>query len=288
MNIVLLILGTVLSVLFIIFLMKGSKYDQWLEALDGDDFPLKTIYVVGLMWQETKIGKLRGKIETNLKNNTTLYYSENYSTFYAQINWAQVLSFVHLILAITFLLAGGALGSTSLFYLAVGIFFAVFTGYYFLTFYTNKLQTRSTECDAEFPNSISKLALIVNSGVILNDAWKMVANGKEGVYYDLMKDSCIQMDNGVSSVEAIRLFGEKSGSDNVKKFTTALIQSIEKGGADLPQFLVNQSSELWATRRQVLLQKGEKAAGALLIPILLMFGGVMLIVIAAAMQSFSM
>ena len=288
MNIVLLILGTVLSVLFIIFLMKGSKYDQWLEALDGDDFPLKTIYVVGLMWQETKIGKLKGKIETDLKNNTTLYYSENYSTFYAQINWAQVLSFVHLILAIAFLLAGGALGSTSLFYLAVGVFFAVFTGYYFLTFYGNKLQTRSEECDAEFPNSISKLALIVNSGVILNDAWKMVANGKDGVYYDLMKDSCVQMDNGVSSVEAIRLFGEKSGSDNVKKFTTALIQSIEKGGADLPQFLVNQSSELWASRRQILLQKGEKAAGALLIPILLMFGGVMLIVIAAAMQSFGM
>ena len=37
-----------------------------------------------------------------------------------------------------------------------------------------------------------------------------------------------------------------------------------------------------------MLQKGEKAAGALLMPIALMFCGVMLIVIAAAMQSFSM
>ncbi len=286
MNIALLIIGTVLTVLFIIFLLKGSKYDQWLEALDGDDFPLKTIYVVGLMWQETKLGKLKGKIENDLKTNTTLYYSENYSTFYAQICWAQVLSFIHLILAVTFLLAGGALGFSCIFFLGVGCFFSVFTGYYFLTYLGNKLEARSLECDTEFPNSISKLALIVNSGVILNDAWKMVANGKQGVYYDLMKESCMLMENGISSVEAIRRFGEKSGSDNVKKFTTALIQSIEKGGSDLPQFLINQSSELWANRRQVLLQKGEKAAGALLLPICLMFVGVMLIVIAAAMQSF--
>ncbi len=288
MNIVLLIIGTALSILFIIFLLKGSKYDQWLEALDGDDYPLKTIYVVGLMWQETKLGKLKGKMENDLLNNSTLYYSENYSTFYAQINWAQVLSFVHLILAVTFLMAGGALGLSCIFYLAVGIFFSVFTGYYFVTYFGNKLQTRSEECDTEFPNSISKLALIVNSGVILNDAWKMVANGKQGVYYDLMKESCMLMDNGVSSVEAIRRFGEKTGTDNVKKFTTALIQSIEKGGSDLPQFLVNQSNELWANRRQVMLQKGEKASGALLLPICLMFAGVMLIVIAAAMQSFGM
>ena len=116
MNIVLLIIGTALSILFIIFLLKGSKYDQWLEALDGDDYPLKTIYVVGLMWQETKLGKLKGKMENDLLNNSTLYYSENYSTFYAQINWAQVLSFVHLILAVTFLMAGGALGFSCIFY----------------------------------------------------------------------------------------------------------------------------------------------------------------------------
>jgi len=35
-----------------------------------------------------------------------------------------------------------------------------------------------------------------------------------------------------------------------------------------------------------LLQKGEKAAGALLAPIGLMFAGVMLIVVSAAIQSF--
>lgn len=56
----------------------------------------------------------------------------------------------------------------------------------------------------------------------------------------------------------------------------------------MPQFLANQSSELWNEKRQLLLQKGEKAASKLLMPIAIMFLGIMLIVISSAVQSFSM
>ena len=45
---------------------------------------------------------------------------------------------------------------------------------------------------------------------------------------------------------------------------------------------------LFRSHRQRLLQKGEQAASALLMPIALMFVGVMLIVIASALQSFSL
>jgi type II secretory pathway component PulF len=67
-----------------------------------------------------------------------------------------------------------------------------------------------------------------------------------------------------------------------------LTQSIERGGGELPSFLTNQSRELWSHHRQVMLQKGEKAAGALLVPIALMFVGVMLLVIVAAVLSFTL
>ena len=96
------------------------------------------------------------------------------------------------------------------------------------------------------------------------------------------------MKNGMPEIDAIYNFGVEINSPDIKKFTSALIQSIERGGGDLPIFLAGQSAELWEHRRQTMLQKGEKAAGALLMPIALMFCGVMLIVIAAAMQSFSM
>ena len=103
-----------------------------------------------------------------------------------------------------------------------------------------------------------------------------------------MRKSCVEMNNGKSEIDALYEFGIMTNSDSIKKFVSALIQSIERGGSDLPQFLANESSELWNEKRQMLLQKGEKAASKLLMPIAIMFLGIMLIVISSAIQSFSM
>ena len=94
------------------------------------------------------------------------------------------------------------------------------------------------------------------------------------------------MKNGKAEVDAIHDMGVLINSEDIRKFTAALIQSIERSGGELPHFLANQSAELWAKRRQTMLQKGEQAASALLMPIALMFLGVMLIVMSAALQSF--
>ena len=61
MNMILLIIGTVLSALFIIMMFAGSKYDYMIESLQGDDFPCKGLYVVGLKWQDFRPVQLKGK-----------------------------------------------------------------------------------------------------------------------------------------------------------------------------------------------------------------------------------
>ncbi len=278
-------IGTAVSILFLIFLFKGSKYDYLIEPLEGDDFPFKTIYSAGLALQDINAAQLQGKIGDDLRKNTKLYYTAQFGEYYARIAWAQALSFGMLCFALMFVLAG-VFKSTLFAVLAVVL--SIAAGYYFVTFTQGKVKSREEACDKEFPNAIVKLALMVNSGVILRDAWMKVARGKEGEFYDLMRISCDEMENGKSEIDAIRDFGTKTDSDDIKKFTSALIQSIERGGGDLPVFLANQSGELWELKRQKLLQKGEKAAGELLMPIALMFLGVMLIVISAAMQSFSL
>ena len=288
MNWILLGIGTVLSILFIVMMFAGSKYDYMTESLQGDDFPCKGLYVVGLKWQDFGFAGLKGKIGDTLRENSKLLYSKQYSEFYARIVWAQIITFLHLILAVFCLLAGMTSKSTSTFYLLVGIVAATLVIYYFYSSFGEKIKKRQEMCEEEFPNVISKLALIVNSGVILHDSWEMVSHGKEGEIYDLMRKSCVEMNNGKSEIDALYEFGVMTNSDNIKKFVSALIQSIERGGSDLPQFLANQSSELWNEKRQLLLQKGEKAASKLLMPIAIMFFGIMLIVISSAVQSFSM
>jgi tight adherence protein C len=78
------------------------------------------------------------------------------------------------------------------------------------------------------------------------------------------------------------MFGKNSNSTEIKKFTSALLQSMEKGGGELGSFLASQSSELWNAKRQRMLQAGEKAATKLLLPIVLVFVGIIIIVMTAA------
>lgn len=287
MSMILLSIGTVLTIVFVIFLNKGAKYDYMFESLSGDDFPLPEIYGAGMAMQELKIFKIPAKLGAYLRENTRLIYTRRYSEFYTRVIWAQALSFGLVCLALCFVLAGILTDMASLLAL-VGIVMAVIPGYVFINNVGDKVKTRSRTCEEEFPNAISKLALIVNSGVILHDAWEMVAYGNEGLFYTMMQQSCEEIRNGRSDSEAISNFGMQTNSDDIKKFTSALVQSIQRGGGELPYFLSNQSKELWAHHRQYMLQKGEKAASALLMPIALMFFGVMLIVIFAAMQSFSL
>lgn len=287
MSIAVLIIGTILSIGFIVLLIRGKQFDYMIEPLESDIFPLKFIYSVGFSLQNTKLFRLRGKVGSRLRDSATLFYGKKFGEFYARAIWAQVLSYVLACLTWMFMVAGLFSGDLCVFFAAVGLILAVLSAYYFFTYHENKLKERRLACENELPNAISKLALLVNSGTTMHEAWKMVAFGKDGEIYNLMRRSCEAMDNGRSEIDSLYDFGVLSNSPDVKKFTSALIQSIERGGGELPVFLANQSGELWAQHRQRLLQKGEQAASALLMPIALMFFGVMLIVIASAIQSFS-
>lgn len=287
MSAVLLTIGSVLSLFIIVFLVKGQKYNYMLEPLDSGDFPFKSVYCAGLAMQDVKILSLSGKLGKKLRDNSKLIYTRQFSEFYARIVWAQALS-LGLLCSTICLISAGIVGSMASFLGLLAVVMAILPGYYFISHLGDQVTKRRDACESEFPNAISKMALIVNSGVILHDAWDAVANGNSGEFYSLMQKSCEEMKNGKSDIDAIYEFGVATSSDDIKKFASALIQSIERGGGELPAFLSNQSKELWAHRRQVMLQKGEKAAGALLMPIALMFLGVMLIVISAAMQSFAM
>lgn len=288
MNIVFLILGTICSVLFVVLLMYGSRYDDMLAPLEMDIFPLKSIYSVGLTLSNKSILKMKGKLADNLRKSSGLIYEKKYSEYYAQIIWAQIISFVLFVLAVFFNLAGFMSDAmSSIVFAGMGIVVAVVIGYYFYNYTQSKIADRKTECEIEFPNAISKMALLVNSGLILHSAWETVAYGNDGPLYELMQRACEEINNGKSEIDAFHDFGVLTDSDEIKKFTTALIQDLERGGGELPNFLAKESSELWNLKKQRLLQKGEKAASLLIAPIGLMFVGVILIIIAAAMQSMS-
>lgn len=284
MRLALLLSGSVISTVFILLLFVGKKYDFMIEGLEGEAFPLKSIYVAGLAVQK---GSLFSSLIQKLQGETRLLYSRKYEEYYARIIVAQMISFALLSLSSGLVLGGLMGGGIGGFVALIGVLMAAVFIYFFYTYTSGKINARQSECDMEFPDAISKLALVVNSGVTLHDGWIIVAASAEGPFYELMRQSVEGMKNGQSDIEAIRSFGIMTNSDEIKKFATAMIQNIERGGGDLPLFLISESAELWKLKKQIMLQKGEKAASSLLVPITLMFAGIMLIVLASAVQSLS-
>lgn len=279
--------GSVLTTVMVILMISGKKYEYMLKPLEGDAFPLRSIYTVGLALQGQKKRNVYDSMAQGVRSDTIVLYSALFEEFYAKIVVAQILSVGLLCLCMGFSVGGMIGGEMGTFIALLGVIFCIISCYYFKTYTRNKVKARSDECESELPNAIAKLALMVNSGVILHDAWKLTADGDQGEFYRLMRKSCSEMENGKSDIEAIRQFGVETNSNEIKKFCTALIQNIERGGGELPIFLVNQSTEFWQLKRQKSLQKGEKAASALLIPIAMMFAGIILIVLASVIQSLS-
>lgn len=280
LQLVYLILGSLLAILFTIQSIAGRKYNNMVENLDSGDFPLKSIYCVGFAWSSLSILKLKGKIREKLIGQAKLLYDSRYAEYYANVVWAQVISFAHLSLTIGLLLAGIMNSGLMLF---IGVAVAIVFGYYFLNHMNDLLTDRANDCTSELPEIVSTMALLINAGMMMRNAWRTIADSKEGTVYDLMKQSCSDMDNGMSEVDAIHRFGRLSNSAEVRKFTSALTQSIERGGAELNSFLARQSVEIWTLKKQLMLQKGEAASSKLLAPTAMLFVGIIIAVITGAL-----
>ncbi len=280
MRFVFLAIGSIFSIITVIGLLRGGKYYFMVENLNSDDYPLRSLYSVGFTLSHGKLLSLKGKLRDTLMGQARLLYDPKYAEYYANIVWAQLLTFVVLSLTMGLLLAGMM---DSALMLVIGLAVAGVFGYYFINRMNDMLKTRESECTAELPEIVATMALLINAGMMLRNAWTTIAESKEGPVYDLMRRSCDDIANGMSEVEAIRKFGQLSNSAEIRKFTSALTQSMERGGSELNDFLGRQSTEVWTLKKQLMLQKGEAAASKLLAPTAMLFVAIIIAVMVGAL-----
>lgn len=275
-----LLIGSILAILLFIKAISGGKYSSYVENLDSDEFPLRFLYCIGLAWNESKMFALRGTLKESLIGQAKLLYDVRYSEYYATVVWAQCISFIHIGLTFGFILAGAL---DSILMLVIGAAVGGVFGFYFLTRMKELVSTREIECTAELPEIVSTMALLINAGMILRDVWRLIANSKEGTVYTLMKNSCADMESGMSDTEAMLKFARLTNSTEIRKFTSALTQSMERGSSELSDFLGKQSMEMWKLKKQLMLQKGEAAASKLLAPTAMLFVGIIVAVMSGAL-----
>lgn len=275
-DIVIMSLGVVTFFIWLIFYFKGKQYNDMFEGIEEKEFPLREIYGLGYAVLETVKYKYQSKNDRKLRQALEILYSPKYCEYYLRVVRAQQISVSFTLLVLAFSLYG-LVGDMSGF--GVGVMFSALAFYYFGTEPSNKIKKRSDQLLSDFSDMVSKLALLTNAGMVLHDAWKEIAYGAEGELYKEMRLACDEMENGVSDIDAVYSFGNRCIIPEIKKFSSTVIQGILMGNAALSKMLQDQNAEVWMLKKQLVKRQGEKAASKLLIPVAIMFVGILIMII---------
>ena len=275
-DIVMFAIGFILLVVWIVFFLKGLQYASLFDNLEENEFPFKEIYFVGYAIMETLHYQYKSKGDRQLRKEITILYGEKYAEYYIRVIYAQKVTLAYTLLLLAVPMYGLA---NDILATLVVVMFSGLAYYYFGTLTAEKIFKRSEEMLRDFSDVVSKLALLTNAGMILREAWEEVSQNGESSLYEEMRLSVIQMQNGVADVDAIYGFGVRCVIPEIKKFTSTIVQGMVKGNSELTTMLQEQSSEVWATKKQNVRRQGEKAASKLLIPMMLMLVGILVMVI---------
>lgn len=274
-DVVILAIGAAILGLWLFLYFKGKEYESIFEGLDQKDYPMGDTYFVG--YQLTLLLKLnyRNKKARNLRKELSVIYEPKYADYYLRVIKSMQFTMVLTVAALAaplYFVSGNVL----LFILVLAGATLVF--YYYGTVMEEKLKARSEEMLSDFSEVVSKLALLVNAGMILTDAWSQVAFSGERTLYQEMRRSVGEIQNGKSAADAIYVFGQRCMLPEIKKFSSTLIQGIKQGNRELAEMLTQQSGEVWELKKQLVRRKGEAANSKLLIPMCVTFIGILIMI----------
>ena len=268
--------GLVVIILWLTFFLIGLKHAKLFDGLDEKGYPFKEIYFVGYAITELFGYKYKSKADRKLKKEISVLYGDKYADYYMRVVYAQKISISLLILCFAAPLYGFADSMAAVFVILLFSFAAYI---YFGTMTEKLILKRSEEILSDFSNVVSKLALLTNAGMIMREAWEDVAYTGDTTLYVEMQKTVDEMNNGVSEIDALYNFGSRCIIPEIKKFTSTITQGLVKGNSELISMLQQQSKELWETKKQNVRRQGEKAASKLLIPIMMMFVGILIMII---------
>ena len=152
---------------------------------------------------------------------------------------------------------------------------------------TDRLNKRRCEIRSQLPNVVSKLALLVTSGMIMERAWKETARSQDGLLYKEMRAASEQLENLVSPESAYGNFILRCNTKETAKLASAIMQNLSKGNAEIGRVLKDMARESWQERRHMAKRNAEKANSKLMIPTMLLFLAILIMLMVPIAMNFS-
>lgn len=271
-----LILATAVAILWTTVYLKGrNRYVDVIASIDGEDYFMSELFFIGFELMDMLGYNMDSKASHKKIKEISEVYGSKYSRYHFYILRGGQFTYGLTFMAISLELA--AMSAE----IIVAFLGAVLTGllvYYLEETFNDKLKARREELILDFPAVLSKLTLLVNSGMVMREAWKKVAYGGERELYVEMQNTLKEMDNGEAEIDAYLNFANRCFVKEIRKFASTMIQNLQKGSSELAMFLKDMSDEMWEEKKHVVKRKGEAAASKLMMPTVLIFIGILILI----------
>lgn len=149
---------------------------------------------------------------------------------------------------------------------------------------------------AEYPNIVSKLTILVGSGMTMKQAWNKISasyiekrqksKSEENAAYEEMYRTTRELEEGKSERQAYQKFGERIALPSYYRLVRILIQSLQKGPKGMMELLEQESEKAFEERKHIAKKLGEEASTKMIFPLIIMMAIVMAIIIAPSIIDF--
>ncbi|HYE09458.1 MAG TPA: type II secretion system F family protein [Patescibacteria group bacterium] len=279
--IVLLIVEVV--VLLTLTILARNKYQTILRTEEAKEYSLHAMLPMALFILELIKYRYASKYDKKIFKIIASLHGNKNADIHMKLYYSNKLGFMlGALVLLTFLgaVAGNADISYNLFMVGAPI----------IVFYIsdkdleNRLKKKYESIRADFPDMVSKLVLLVNAGMTLNRAWEKICveTKKKTPLYLELKTTYLQIQGGKPESEAYEEFARRCRVREITKFVTLIIQNLKKGSDDMVPLLRLQAEECWELRKMRARQLGEEASAKLILPMMIMFIGILIIVVLPA------
>lgn len=146
---------------------------------------------------------------------------------------------------------------------------------------------RKEQIENQFPQVVSKLALLTVAGMEVNQAWKLASKSGKGTLYEEMNRVLIDFDNNVPPAEAYSKFMTRCNNNYTTKLATAIMQNLSKGNSEIVALFTQLNKESWLEHKHSARRMGEKISSKLTFPTMLLFVGILIMIIVPVCTGFN-
>jgi len=270
--------------------IKKLEHDN--ERLQkGDLRSINVLAMPGYVLQREIEAIGKGNVHKTIMSKCFELYGKKHAKNKTKQLLAKLLSYPLLGVSCTLMLGVIFLGTDSfsvgLGIIGIGTLLVLVLAYAMYDELCDRVRKRRIAIIRQFPNVVSKLALLVTSGMIMDRAWKETAYSQETELYLEMRKTSMELDNLVSPESAYNNFINRCNTKESTKLASAIMQNLSKGNAEIGDLLKKMAREAWLERRHMAKRDAEKANSKLMIPTMLLFLAILVMLMVPVAMNFS-